>query len=1249
MSYEQKHYLISLLILLTIIFTSSNLYGNHLAIVEKTDKCTYTPHPDEQNQYGYNYQLFTSFINDSEIAIGHLQVHPTGNKFTKNGTIEILIDGEEVALFLMPDFTDNAKGIVSYENNFTNDMHIYFETKFVNTDANIEIKQTEDSIPFIIFFNVQSTCSPCEDSFSITPILWSNQKNGNRERRLVNSGIVIRIPSQGAFNGAPESGPRQIEVLGPERCGNWIGESFANWITFTHPIPDSDGKISGSGNAIIEYTVSRNEEGHDRSSVIAFNTEDNRPIVTFPVFQEDKKLSQIWINELDAESPLYNPKLFDSQNGYFFINENQKVQLTIAAEWADGSVSIIDSGNQYVSWYIDTPLYAEIDQTGQLISRFIRGEPKILTVFVVYSYESNQVVSTRRVKNELRIVDVSQVQSLMIDGPRQINEGSRTDYKVIASLTNEDGLNISNDVNWNVSPSYLGGISGVHLKYINNNDAAYFGELKVKNVTSDSYITLTASYSYKGKTVSDSMKIIVQDTTKLERIFINGPSNVKDGKKEQFELRAYLSNEPASVITNGVTWLLDSSDYHYADISSNGLLSTVPENLGSTTRTITVSAQLNYSGEISDSASTRSTKKVSLNGPSNLELWIESEFSSLSEGETVFVDARFREENGFAQTITQDASWSVLPSDIAIIDKGILSLGYIESNSENIFVKVCYSHENQSLCEVKRFTVYDTTRLDKLAISGDTEIIEGHVGTFLATTSWTNTPDQDSTNEVLWQVTPSDSLQKISPGRFIALPVNSSKDIEITASYQHNDEYRADTFNVTIHPGIKLMEISGALSLNDNETAQYQAIVTWKDGNLVNVTDACDWEVEGPAKLDEAKPGLIIPQDIDGDKYITITASYAFGQDALLSKVNHRNILLKDAKPRTFTISGNISFDVMQFGFLKVYAYATSDSTCSKTFSSFETLLSPDANTQSYELTVPVIESFKIFAFIDVNNNGQKDECEAWGESENNEITEGHSQSNHFSLQPNPLCATAGAAIDLSMASQQYSNDNIYQDIDSQIIAQTGQDIHLGIVAFGVENLDTYQIEIVYDPNQIAYVKNSESEGSFLQKNDGQTIGFQMTEIKPGILNLVASLIGSDSHQAPDGTGLLANMAFKILPTSDSNDEIFLRLSNVYYINSCRLTEKIVNLSHALIVISNSPCELFKGDFNKDGIVNFQDLNLFADYWMFTEDALEWNPIYNLNNSPDIELNKQIINFKDLIAMMVNWLKLKPTHCIEKH
>jgi len=164
--------------------------------------------------------------------------------------------------------------------------------------------------------------------------------------------------------------------------------------------------------------------------------------------------------------------------------------------------------------------------------------------------------------------------------------------------------------------------------------------------------------------------------------------------------------------------------------------------------------------------------------------------------------------------------------------------------------------------------------------------------------------------------------------------------------------------------------------------------------------------------------------------------------------------------------------------------------------------------------------------------------------------------------------SSAGVAIDLDYMTRNYEQDIISsQDIETSETVNANTEKWLAVVAQNVSNLDTYQIEVSYDPNRLQFMLGLEENvmggiNNLLKKNGGSTIGFQAVEKEAGVVNISNALVGTDTAIAPEGTGLIALLKFKVLD-NDSNNT--LAFKNVYYVNSSGKNEQITNYINGVL------------------------------------------------------------------------------------
>ncbi len=200
-------------------------------------------------------------------------------------------------------------------------------------------------------------------------------------------------------------------------------------------------------------------------------------------------------------------------------------------------------------------------------------------------------------------------------------------------------------------------------------------------------------------------------------------------------------------------------------------------------------------------------------------------------------------------------------------------------------------------------------------------------------------------------------------------------------------------------------------------------------------------------------------------------------------------------------------------------------------------------------------------------------------------------------------------------------------------------EVWIAVVAQRVTDLDTYQVEVNFDTDRLEFLEGAEnnlSEGivNLLKQNRGTTVGFRAVEQPDGTVNIANSLAYSDCNLAPEGSGVIALLKFKVLDVEAYSDAQ-LTLANVFFDDCNGYEEEITNLTNGTITIDCDPC--LSCDFHTDGIVNYLDLALFADQWLFTCNDPGWDPEYDL-----VEDSNCIVNYKDLGFFADCWLEEIP-------
>ncbi len=216
--------------------------------------------------------------------------------------------------------------------------------------------------------------------------------------------------------------------------------------------------------------------------------------------------------------------------------------------------------------------------------------------------------------------------------------------------------------------------------------------------------------------------------------------------------------------------------------------------------------------------------------------------------------------------------------------------------------------------------------------------------------------------------------------------------------------------------------------------------------------------------------------------------------------------------------------------------------------------------------------------------------------------------------------------LDMDISTTDYDNPT---HIESELPACKDSEIWIAVAATDVINLDTYQVEVSFDTTRLQFMEGAEDNPlggiyNLLKKNGGKTTGFLAVEDTPGTVNISNTLTGEDCDQAPEGSGLLALLKFKVLTTGSDAE---LTLGNAFFIDCAGNNASVSDLENGKFILqSNLP-----SDFNADGVVDFIDLGLLANHWLLECGDDAWNAKYDLEEDC-------IVNYQDLRIFGDNWL-----------
>jgi hypothetical protein len=154
----------------------------------------------------------------------------------------------------------------------------------------------------------------------------------------------------------------------------------------------------------------------------------------------------------------------------------------------------------------------------------------------------------------------------------------------------------------------------------------------------------------------------------------------------------------------------------------------------------------------------------------------------------------------------------------------------------------------------------------------------------------------------------------------------------------------------------------------------------------------------------------------------------------------------------------------------------------------------------------------------------------------------------------------AGIVFDLDATTT--GNQNL-TGIPSQPV---GTHIRVDVYCTDVQNLDTYEFEVIYNPSELEYVTATPTnpityEGNILESNGGTALGWMIDTSTPGVLSIAYTLAGNDPLEAPEGEGLIADIVFLSLVDTYGT----LSFGDVYYYDSYGVVDLITNTGTASI------------------------------------------------------------------------------------
>ena len=290
-----------------------------------------------------------------------------------------------------------------------------------------------------------------------------------------------------------------------------------------------------------------------------------------------------------------NPTLTSIEiSGAAGIIENSNSQYSASANWADGSVSLINP-----NWTITTGVAAEVSTGGKVTTSSLSSNQ---TANLTATYEAYGVSKTASLTISLSrptLTGLSIVGTCSLCGTTSVNESSTSTYVVNATYANGSTATVSAAVT--LDATTYASLSG--------------STLTTSNVFADQSITLRASYTENGVTKTATYPITVKNSVNyLTGIAINGAKSLASGgANSAYTVTATYDNGTTATVAATLTASGAGAILISGQLMSGSPASTTTVTLSATytengvTKTATLPVSITVAGTTNTTTTTAST------------------------------------------------------------------------------------------------------------------------------------------------------------------------------------------------------------------------------------------------------------------------------------------------------------------------------------------------------------------------------------------------------------------------------------------------------------------------------------------------------------------------------------------------------------------------------------------------------------------------------------------------------------------
>lgn len=516
-------------------------------------------------------------------------------------------------------------------------------------------------------------------------------------------------------------------------------------------------------------------------------------------------------SDIAYSGPTYDNLVINGPTGNQ-LDETVPFKFTANALFSDASSEEVPA-----TWsIIGGGQYASIGTTSGTLQTLDVDEDVVIRVQATYTHPESKV--TRSSYVDVTIIDNTvyiEVLGITINGSASVNENTTSVYTVTATFS--DGTSTG------VTPTTF---------VSSNNGAGTFdgatGVLTVPDLNTNVETIISASYTFNGMTVTDTLDVTCLDNTIYpESAVIVGSDSMDEGTASNYTLRVTYTDGTISDITDA-NWASDNEDAGTIDPNS-GLLTAVSDT--DVDLSTTISAYVSISGR------TVNAEKVVYIRDADIypQSAVINGQSTVMENSNAQYSFEVTWTDGSVSTV-QVTDWALDNSTAGImnISTGVLTTTE-QSADDTAEISASYTNNGITLNATKAITVTDETiYVASARIIGDSEMDENDTQTLLFEVTY---DDGSKVNKVIgdW-VSSNTSVATVglSSGVVVSAPdVAGNKSVYISGSFTENGRTVNASFDIAVIDTteyITKVTVNGASSVVEETSETYAITVTYSSG-----------------------------------------------------------------------------------------------------------------------------------------------------------------------------------------------------------------------------------------------------------------------------------------------------------------------------------------------------------------------------------------------------------------------------------